>query len=239
MRPLIGICSEFEEWHPKPGVEHSYLKLYHDYYHAITRAGGLPVAIPVFEDPELALELLPRFDGILLTGGDDLRSLRYGEPLHPASRVTPPWREAQDLAVATHLLGHSRQPVLAICMGMQTLAVASGGRIVQDIPTCVPNSIQHRGGSLHAVEVDQASALARWFGQSPEVHSSHHQAVAEVGGELRVSAVAPDGVIEAAESRDESRFLVAVQWHPERQPTYRPSAELFKAFVAAAARARR
>jgi len=233
MKPLIGIFCEFEEWHPKPGFESSYLKLYHHYYHAITRAGGLAVAVPVFEDPSLALELLPRFDGVLLTGGDDLPSVHFGEELHPASRLTPPWREEQELLVARQVLHNSNQPVLAICLGMQSLALAAGGRIIQDIPTQHESAIEHRGGVMHEIAVDTGSRLEGLFGRKPTVNSYHHQGVASAGDGLRVVAEASDGVMEAVEGTSESRFLMAVQWHPESQLGHQPSLDLFRAFVAA------
>jgi putative glutamine amidotransferase len=47
------------------------------------------------------------------------------------------------------------------------------------------------------------------------VNSIHHQAVDRVGDDLVVSARCPeDGVVEGLE-RPASRFVVAVQWHPE------------------------
>jgi len=232
MRPLIGVCCEFEEWHPRPGFERSYLKLYHQYYHAISRAGGLPVAIPTFEDPQLAIEAMSRCSGVMLTGGDDLRPHHYGESPHPAARATPPWREAQDLFVAKHLLSESRLPVLAICMGSQLLAVAGGGRLIQDVPSAVKGCLEHRRGTMHPIAIEAGSRLARSHGTSIIVNSYHHQAVADTGKFLKVVARSSDGVVEATEGREVDRYLVAVQWHPERSQD-EASRALFANFVKA------
>lgn len=237
MKPLIGICSEFEEWHSRPGFDAGYLKLYHYYYHAVTRAGGLPLVIPVLEDPALALELIARCHGVLMTGGDDLRPPAYGAGPHPAVRVTPPWRQRQDLLVARHLLDDSRKPVLAICMGAQTLAVASGGSLVQDIPSEVGRTVTHAQGAVHPAEFVEGSRLVQWFGRRAMVNSFHHQSIANLGTGLQFAARAPDGVAEAIEGTDPSRFLVGVQWHPERDRS-RESGRMFSDFVAESSRSR-
>jgi putative glutamine amidotransferase len=236
MRPLIGINCEFEEWHNKPGSDRSYAKLYHHYYHGITRAGGLPVMLPVFEQPEMVLELLLRLDGVLLTGGDDIRGYRYGAPQHPKAEATPPWREAQDLLLAKHLLNDSDLPVLAICMGMQMLVVADGGTLFQDIPSETTTKQQHTGYVMHPVSVDPGTRLASIIGTSGQINSSHHQGACKPGKTLRVVARAPDGINEAVEPRDPSdRFFVAVQWHPERLPRDPAAKSLFRGLVTASA----
>jgi putative glutamine amidotransferase len=66
------------------------------------------------------------------------------------------------------------------------------------------------------------------------VNSSHHQAIRKPGRDLRVTAHAPDGIIEAVEWTGDSHWIVGVQWHPERMERDSFAATLFRQLVAAA-----
>jgi len=68
-----------------------------------------------------------------------------------------------------------------------------------------------------------------------EVGSTHHQAVAEPGRGLRVSARAPDGVVEAVEDASAGRFFLGVQWHPEKMMDRPAHAALLEGLCGAAA----
>ncbi len=72
--------------------------------------------------------------------------------------------------------------------------------------------------------------LAGLLGETCQVQCYHHQAIAEVGAKLVVSARDDDGVIEAIELPGED-FVLAVQWHPEESPD---DLRLFAAIVAEA-----
>ena len=107
----------------------------------------------------------------------------------------------------------SSKPILGICRGEQLLNVVLGGSLIQDIPTQVDTVVKHSGGALHRIGVEKGSVLYKLFGEdSLTVNSSHHQAVNRVAPGVRVTAHAPDGIVEAYEYGDR---LIAVQFHPE------------------------
>ena len=114
-----------------------------------------------------------------------------------------------------------RIPVLAICRGPQLLNVALGGTLIQDIPSEVPNSLGHnaredRSARVHDVNIDEGSRIADAVGTTRiTVNSLHHQSVRDVAPGLKVTATAPDGIIEGLESDTDDWWAIAVQWHPE------------------------
>ena len=232
MKPVIAINCEFQEYQPRPGFDRGYTKLYHWYYHAIVAAGGLPLVIPVFADPANAIELLERADGVLFTGSDDYIPSDFGEAPHPKTRQVAPWRATQDLSVARHILNNTKKPAVGICGGLQLINIADDGTLVQDIPSEVGPTQAHSGGTMHEISIKPGTRLFATHGGRNTINSYHHQSIKKLGERLRLSAVAPDGVIEAVEWRDESRFLHAVQWHPELLIAKHESARaLFKQFV--------
>jgi gamma-glutamyl-gamma-aminobutyrate hydrolase PuuD len=164
--------------------------------------------------------------GLVLTGGTDIDPSLYGEPLD--SRADVPDRERDDLE--QRLLQEALSldlPVLAICRGMQLFNIThAGGSLIQHMEG---HKLAHNG--THAVKVSAGSRLAEILGCGPQsVNSRHHQAVANFGAQLVVSAKSPDGVIEALE-RPDLRFAIAVQWHPEDMLTAFPQQlRLFEAF---------
>lgn len=228
MRPLIGIPPCLDErgrW--RPGREYQYVDA--AYARAVAEAGGVPVYLPL---QDRAADLVARLDGLLVPGGDDL----------PPDRAYPPGvcfdpvpgrQIAFDGALLDAALARDL-PVLAICYGMQLLALRCGGALHFDLPCDVPEAGPHRlsdPGARHALRVDAGTRLAEIFGRGPlAVNSRHHQAVAHPG-RARVSAAAEDGVAEALEV-PEQRFAVGVQWHPESMEAEH-RARLFGAFLAA------
>lgn len=199
--------------------------------------------IPTFVPLEAAQEYFERLDGILLPGsGSDIDPARYGEKPHPRLGKLVPERDDLDFA----LLEYSEQaglPVLGICFGVQSLNVFRGGTLIQDIPSVVSAPLFHSEHdeppqpARHLIQLSPDSLVRQWATRDEvEVNSFHHQSVGKVGSNLRVTATAPDGVIEAVEDPGE-RFVVGVQWHPER--SFRDddfSKVLFTAFVHEAAK---
>ena len=185
-------------------------------------------------------------DGLMLTGGDDVAPTLYGEQAHEAVREEVAGRDEFEIG----LVKAARQrglPIFAICRGVQVLNVACGGSLVQDIPSQVTGALTHdlpvppnQSYSLaHEVWLEKDSLLSMLMRErlsdtdSCEVNSRHHQAVKDLAGGFRVSATAPDGVIEAIED-PEHGFCLGVQWHPEnffRTGEFRP---LFEGFLEAA-----
>jgi putative glutamine amidotransferase len=228
MRPLIGIPQCLDDrgrW--RPGRDHQYLDC--AYARAVDAAGGTPVYVPIQGDAEA---LMGRIDGLLLPGGGDF------PPPHPyPDSVRFDVAPAAQLDFDGRLLAAALErgsPLLAICYGMQLLAMHCGGTLHFDIPTDVPGAVSHRlseRDGRHAVEVAADSRLAEALGASPgPVNSLHHQGVA-TPGELRVVARAEDGVIEAVEAGGDA-FCVGVQWHPEKMEGPHQD-RLLAAFVAA------
>ncbi len=212
-----------------------------EYSDAIVRAGGVPVVLPPLED-DFAIALGPA-DGVLLTGGDDYDPAAYGQASHRSISPIDPRRHRSDLRLAAAALA-AKLPVLGICGGLQLLDIALGGDLVQDIPDLVRGALTHRARreerpARHEIAIVPGTLLSRVLGrEKAEVNSYHHQAAGKIGRGLRACARTADGVVEAIEVTEPAPFILAVQWHPERDPDDLSRA-LFGAFVEAArARAR-
>lgn len=211
-----------------------------NYVKSVLRSGGTPVLLPFLADRDSVHAALEAADGLLLSGGGDIVSLTYGEEPHPKSIYQDPVRDEMEFEVARFAV-EKGLPVLGICRGIQVLNVAMGGTLVQDIPSQVPGAVKHSGDVLapaltHSVDIDESSLLARIFGATTmAVNSWHHQAVKDVGHELRVTCRARDGVVEGLES-DEGKPILAVQYHPEEIAVDYPQFQkLFDWLVCAAA----
>jgi len=206
-----------------------------DYEAAVRRAGATPRALTVGEG---AADALRGADGLLLTGGDDVDPALYGEIPHPTFDVAEPGRDAFEIDLIRRALD-ADLPVLAICRGLQVLNVALGGTLIQDIPSepspLLPHDTEGPATTLaHTVTVAPGSHLAGLVGPDGvrAVNSRHHQAVRAPGRGLVVTAVAPDGIVEAAEV-PAARFCVGVQWHPENFHQTGEFDRLFEGFVEA------
>ncbi len=233
MRPLVGVTIGTD--HRRQG----YLSLRKDYVRAVEAAGGLPVALAP-GTPQDAADLLQHVQALVLSGGDDVDPAHYGEEPHETvTRVTPE-RDAFELALCREALRLDR-PTLAICRGQQVLNVATGGTLIQDIPSTVSGAADHdpereRWELTHEVRLLPGSRLRQILGEDRvAVNSFHHQAVKDLGRGLRASAWSvEDGVIEGIEAEG-CRFVLGVQWHPESFWERRPGFQsLFEALVGAA-----
>jgi putative glutamine amidotransferase len=182
-----------------------------------------------------ASQAAAELDGLLLPGGDDFPP-PAPYPAGVAFHLVADEQLAFDAALLDEALGRGL-PVLGICYGMQLLARHHGAALLYDIETDRPGALPHRAGggdAHHPLQVEGGTRLAAIL-DATAVNSRHHQAVAEAGQGLRVSARAPDGIIEAVEAAD-GRFLIGVQWHPESQDDA-ASRRLFRAFVQACSEA--
>jgi putative glutamine amidotransferase len=216
---------------------------YEHYLNAIREAGGEPVEVSL-RLPEDQLEQLARsLDAVVLTGSPaDVDPQRFGSPRHPAATRPDPDRERTDDALLDHALAAGK-PVLAICYGAQLLNVHLGGTLLQDIPSETQTTIDHDrdedgNDGLHAVRIE-GGHLAEVAGQAhgggeAQVNSSHHQAILRPGRGLRVTARAPDGVVEAVEWEGGRDWVVGVQWHPERMRGDALAGALFRRLVSEA-----
>lgn len=191
-----------------------------NYYHKqIVAAGGVPVIIPPVADKDVIINTLERLDAIILTGGADYNSLWAGEEPSAKLHHINAQRDLPELLI-TRLAYNRNIPMLGICRGIQTLAMALDGKVIQDISETIPNTIKHSQDAdtcepTHSVSVAEGSMLHDVYGKDKlYVNSFHHQAVGDCGPKFIVTAKANDGVVEAIES-SEYRKIMGVQWHPE------------------------
>ena len=209
-RPVIGITANYSDIDATVRDR---------YYKQIINAGGVPVIIPPFADTAIIADTLEKVDGILLTGGGDYNPLWCGEEPSPKLHNINRERDAAEL-ILTRLAYNKQIPMLGICRGIQTLAMALGGHVAQDISSQA--TIKHsqdadREEATHSVIIEEGSILFSIYhnriGSLP-VNSFHHQAVDNPGSLFRATAHSKDGIIEAIEST-EYKNVMGVQWHPE------------------------
>ena len=204
-RPLIGISANTAD------IDLTLRRVYCD---QIVRAGGVPMVLPPVDDAEVLINMLEGIDGLVLTGGADYNPLWYGEQPEKELHTINSTRDLPELLL-TRLAFNRQIPILGICRGVQTMAIALGGNLVQDLKTPLKHSQDApRSEATHSVTITEGSTLYGLYGQKTFVNSFHHQAVKDCGSHLHVVATAPDGVIEAVEST-EQKALMGVQWHPE------------------------
>jgi putative glutamine amidotransferase len=226
---------------PKPRIAIAPCRKMPDYEESVRRAGGDPWVLDYAADPVNVV--VGSCGGLLLPGGADVGPERYGEFRHPSVIDVDSARDEYEIALARAALA-VELPMLAICRGLQVLNVAAGGTLVQDIPSQVPGALAHKvpdpqDAIAHRVRVVRGSRLADLMrealtaGYDLDVNSRHHQSPWRVADGFEITAIAPDGVVEALEL-SEARFCVAVQWHPEnflRTGTFLP---LFAGFIESA-----
>lgn len=190
------------------------------YLNAIVKAGGRPVIIPVITDISVLRNIVKDLDGLVLTGGEDVDPLYYGEKAIPDMNEIDSVRDIYDL-VLLKLATDRNIPVLGICRGEQIINVAFGGTLYQDIPTQVEDkSIKHkqsepREKGTHNISIINDSQLHKILGVSGAfTNTFHHQAVKTTAPNFRTVASATDGIVEAIEAYP-NRPIMGVQWHPE------------------------
>lgn len=222
--PLIGITVNHDY-----GADRYFLPA--AYCRRVIQAGGIPVLLPPSAEGEEGA-LLKHLHGLILSGGADVAPLFFGEEPKAGLREVDPERDRFEIALTREALKRDL-PLLGICRGLQIINVAAGGGLIQHLPE--PEFIQHnqkapRCSSSHTVTVRPSSCLAALAGDGIlAVNSFHHQAVSAPAPGWQISAVAPDGVIEAIEHPGR-RFALAVQWHPETHDHHAATA-LFQAFL--------
>jgi len=212
-RPLIGLTGNFAEGEAR---------LAERYYRSVQEAGGVPVIIPPLDDKDAIINTLDSIDALVLTGGGDFNPLWAGEEPSPRLHSINSHRDKAELLTVS--LAYNRQlPMLGICRGIQTIAIALGGEVNQDIAEAMTDRgklIKHsqdadRSEPTHTVKLAKGSTIATLYNaETIAVNSMHHQAVRSGGARFSVAATAPDGVIEAIES-SEHKAIIGVQWHPE------------------------
>ena len=231
-RPVIGITSVYEVTEGKSAqttVSFAYVL-------AVAENGGVPVVLPTVDREEVLQRYVEMLDGLVLVGGDDIPPEVYGEKPHETVKPLPPQRYEFERKLIARWL-ESGKPLLGVCLGMQFTNVVAGGTMIQDVPSEIGTTVDHR--AYHRVQIEAPSILADILNaREAEVLSNHHQAVDDLGKGLRVIARSDDGVVEALE-RTDGPFGLFVQWHPEAMTDRAHRDEIYGALVRACVRPRR
>jgi putative glutamine amidotransferase len=243
-KPRVGI-----PWRTRAEERQRKLDPLDDYFEAVRRAGGDPEVISLgLPEAELQAQAAA-FDAFLLPGSPaDVAPARYHRERHALAKMVDDDRDRTDLTLLDHALAHHK-PVLAVCYGCQILNVHQGGTLVQDIAAERLGSAEHGKSDLaqnrsakdleHQVTLNEGSRLHRLAGAlRVQINSSHHQSIDLPGRDLRVTARAPDGIIEGVELALATQWVIGVQWHPERMADDRFAQSLFGDFVTAAKKLR-
>ena len=244
MRPIIGITCTTGQLSPQ---EVSSLRVprvrevgFRTYVNAVVSSGGAPFFIPLIQDSSVLESLVSRLDGLLLSGGPDINPIYFQSEPHAKLGVIDSDKDSLELQIAKLALD-ADLPILGICRGIQLLNVVGGGTLYQDIPSevTVP-TLKHRQDApmttlTHSVNLEQGTKLQEILQQKQlHVNSHHHQSVKEIAPGFRLTATAPDGIIEGIEHTSKP-FVVGVQWHPEGSyPGDTNAQNVFKAFIQAA-----
>ena len=230
-RPVVGVSTYVEpaRW----GAWEVPAALLHEWYiDAVREAGGRAVLLP--PDIEDA-DVLDRVDGLILIGGADIGPANYGAEPHPTTDEPRVQRDASEILLCRGARERDL-PLLGICRGLQVMAVAHGGGLIQDLPDA-GYGLAHRErlGTFteHDVDFAEGSRIATIYGATTlRTNSSHHQGIADPGS-LVPTGWSRDGLIEVCEVPD-ARFAVGVQWHPEHPDRRAAELPLFRALMDAA-----
>lgn len=225
-RPLIGIAPDIMT--KRNGRE--ILASYRAYIDSVETAGGSCIILSPHQTS--IQKYLQSVDGLLLTGGDDIHPKYFGKSLAQTRlKLSHDDRTQFEIGITKAFI-QSNLPVLGVCLGCQTLNIALGGTLFQNLKSEHPKAMNHRNGN-HSVHIDSGTRLEKILKTNQiHVNSRHHQAVNRLGKSLVVSARAQDGVAEAIESFHHD-FVLGVQWHPEELPKRKESKTLFRTFVQA------
>jgi putative glutamine amidotransferase len=216
------------------------------YLRAVERAGGEPVLLSLTAGSDEIKLQTENLDAFVLTGSPaDIDPQHFHAKRHPASADADAARERTDFTLLEHAL-RAGKPVLAICYGIQSLNVFLGGSLIQDIPTELGSTICHStdedevpgapepADAFHHAQLEPGRILDLPGASQVVINSSHHQSILDPGRGLRITAHAPDGVVEAVEWAGDANWIVGVQWHPERMPDDALAQALFRDLMSAA-----
>lgn len=217
-KPVIGIAGGlyFISNPSVVGVHYDYNN--NNYSKCITKAGGIPIYLPVINDDSIIDGQLALIDGLLLPGGDDINPIFYNSLPTPLQGYSVESVDSYQINLTKKALQFNI-PILGICRGLQTLNIASGGTLHQDLSYASKDHIQHVQNSFlsnlcHPIKLSSKSILQDILGDEYMVNSGHHQCVKDVASNFNITATSPDGIVEGIEMKLRD-FVVGVQWHPE------------------------
>lgn len=213
MKPIIGITT-FD------GVNEGFHSVNSTYINAVFTAGGIPVTIPIIHKEEDYHRYIDILDGIIFSGGLDISPLTYNEnPLREVEYISAT-RDKYEMGLFKAAY-ERRLPIIGICRGLQLTNVVLGGSLYQDLGKQVPNVLGHSpkfaisNQKYHSIKIEDGTLMKEIFGQEEIfVNSLHHQAIKDLGENLKASSYSEDGLIESIEATD-NRFLLGLQFHPE------------------------
>ncbi len=230
MKPIIGIFPSYNEETKQIFLDNCYIE-------EILDSNGIPFVIPISDDPKKMLEVIEKIDGLLLSGGVDIAPEYYGEINSGKSvEISPSMDNSEQILI--RLAMEANLPILGICRGMQALNVFCGGTLIQDIPSERGVSVTHRlekpDTAFHNISVEKVSPLSEAIGfGTHRINSYHHQAIKDLAPDFSVAASAEDGIIEAVFHKNK-KFILGVQWHPERDYHTTPdSKKILNRFISA------
>lgn len=230
-RPLIGISTHFKYGDDYKSSFRDRIQVPELYVKRVLDAGGFPLIIPCLESKEQISLYSEIIDGCVFIGGPDYPAEFFGEEDLPENKAYLRLRPRFELDLMQTAL-RREIPILGICAGEQLLNIALGGKIIQDIPTAA----DHYDEKYHPCTITADGIFKSIAGNTDfEVNSYHHQAVDPnaLGKDLKISAVANDGVVEAIEGTGKV-FRLGLQFHAERHRNENLSSRIFSAFIEAA-----
>lgn len=227
MKPIIGVLAT-----NCGGTQDNYIS-------AVERAGGCPVVISKVDNLNTIDSIIQKIDGIVFTGGTDISPLAYNEIPIEALQTVDPARDKFELELAKSILSNTDIPVLGICRGMQILNIVMGGSLYQDLLVKEATEFNHLQKDIfpedelsHIAKIKSPSKLYDIFQEEKiAVNSFHHQGVKNIGENFVSTMMSEDNIIEAIEMKGD-RFVVGVQWHPEKLlKKYPKYLKLFTSFI--------
>lgn len=212
MKPVILITNNYATDPNNFGVGR-YIRIKENFVNSILKAGGVPI-LSAHGDADTYARIA---DGVLFSGGQDINPIRYGEKPYKEGSKYLDERDERELAIVNSFY-KLKKPMLGVCRGIQTINVALGGTLIQDIPTAVEMSAHKESlfsdKPAHYVKSVEGSKIRELFGEEFIVNTHHHQSVKTCAPGFRATAFTDEGIIEAIEH--ESLPIIGTQWHPER-----------------------
>ncbi len=208
--------------------------------------------------------------GILFLGGADIQPDIYNQKTNLLTRISTPNRHLFELSFLYHLFGRSKNDtaraflqenpayvVYGFCLGMQTMNVANGGTMTQDIPSDIygqrfvediltadrnsrhknywtslsmdPLLDSHTFHQLRLIPGRFFTERLKLSAETPPfVCSSHHQAVNRIGADFEIAATSMDGKITEAIQHIKYPNVLGLQFHPEFETLYDPQSKKYK-----------
>lgn len=230
-KPIIGVTALFDDGKDSIWMLPAYLN-------AVIEAGGIPVILPIIDDEYDIKKLVNKFDGFILTGGQDVNPKIYNEEKATYCENVNKYRDYMEQILIEEVLNNDK-PLLAICRGFQLLNVYLGGSLYQDIKVDKNNGNDsiHRQAKpynrpSHKVKVNTESLLFNITNKEElMVNSMHHQAIKKLSPKLTEAAISEDGIVESI-YMDNKKFVLGVQWHPEHlYKEYKEQLNIFNEFI--------